>query len=108
MLLTHHPLPKNAQGKTFFDQRSGYSRLRRSFQQTIEDRRVGILSGDPGVGKTTAMRNRMGALPRPDYQVIYLCNTSGSPLDLYRALAGEIGIRPWHRRGELCVAAHAS
>lgn len=99
--LTHHPLPKNAQGKTFFDQGSGYGRLRRSFQQTIEDRTLGILSGDPGVGKTTAIRNLMGELPRPDYQVLYLCNTSGSPLDLYRAIAGEIGIRPSHRRGEL-------
>jgi type II secretory pathway predicted ATPase ExeA len=99
--LTHHPLPKSAQGKTFFDKAQGYGRLRRAFQQTIEDRTLGVLSGDPGVGKTTAIRNLIGELPRPDYQVIYLCNTSGSPLDLYRAIAGEIGVRPSHRRGEL-------
>jgi len=99
--LTHYPLPKNAQGKTFFDKGSGYGRLRRAFQQTVEDRTLGVLSGDPGVGKTTAIRNLIGELPRPDYQVIYLCNTSGSPLDLYRAIAAEIGVRPSHRRGEL-------
>jgi type II secretory pathway predicted ATPase ExeA len=99
--LTHYPLPKNAQGKTFFDKGTGYGRLRRAFQQTVDDRTLGVLSGDPGVGKTTAIRNLIGELPRPDYQVIYLCNTSGSPLDLYRAIAAEIGVRPSHRRGEL-------
>lgn len=99
--LTHHPLPKSANGKTFFDKSAGYVRLRRAFQQTIEDRTLGVLSGDPGVGKTTAIRNLIGELPRPDYQVIYLCNTSGSLIDLYRAIAGEIGVRPSHRRGEL-------
>lgn len=99
--LTRYPLPKNAQGKTFFDKGKGYARLRRGFQQTVEDRTVGLLSGDPGVGKTTAMRNLIDELPRPDYQVIYLCNTSGSPLDLYRAIAEEVGVRPSHRRGQL-------
>jgi len=99
--LTHYPLPKNAHGKTFFDKGAGYGRLRRAFRQTIDDRTFGVLSGEPGVGKTTAIRNLIAELPRPDYQVIYLCNTSGSPLDLYRAIATEIGVRPSHRRGEL-------
>ncbi len=99
--LTHYPLPKNAQGKSFFDKGAGHTRLRRAFQQTIEDRTLGVLSGEPGVGKTTAIRNLIAELPRPDYQVIYLCNTTGSPLDLYRSIAAEIGVRSSHRRGEL-------
>ena len=99
--LTHYPLPKNAQGKTCFDKGAGHGRLRRAFQQTIEDHTLGVLSGEPGVGKTTAIRNLISELPRPDFQPIYLCNTSGSPLDLYRAIAAEIGVRPSHRRGEL-------
>lgn len=99
--VTHYPLPKSAQGKTCFDKGSGYGRLKRAFQQTIDDRTLGVLSGEPGVGKTTAIRNLMAELPRPDYQVIYLCNTSGSPLDLYRGIAAEMGVRPSHRRGEL-------
>jgi Cdc6-like AAA superfamily ATPase len=99
--LTHYPLPKNAQGKTFYDKGSSYGRLRRALQQTIDDHTVGVLSGDPGVGKTTAIRNLIADLPKPDYQVLYLCNTSGSPLDLYRAIGGEIGVRPSHRRGQL-------
>lgn len=99
--LTHYPLPKGAQGRTFYDKSAGYSRLGRAFRQTVEDRTVGVLWGDPGVGKTSAIRNLIAELPRPDHQVLYLCNTSGSPLDLYRAIAGEIGVRPSHRRGQL-------
>lgn len=99
--LMHYPMPKNVQGKTFFDKSAGYGRLRRAFQQTVDDHTLGVLSGDPGVGKTSAIRNLIAELPRPDYQIIYLCNTSGSPLDLYRAIAAEIGVRPSHRRGEL-------
>lgn len=99
--LTHYPLPKSAQGKTFYDKGAGYGRLRRAFRQTVDDRTVGVLSGDPGVGKTSAIRNLIAELPRPDHQVLYLCNTSGSPLDLYRAIASEIGVRPSHRRGQL-------
>ncbi len=99
--LTHYPLPKNAQGKTFFDKGASYTRLRRAVRQTVEDRTVGVLWGDPGVGKTSAIRNLIAELPKPDYQVLYLCNTSGSPLDLYRTIAGEVGVRPSHRRGQL-------
>lgn len=99
--LTHFPLPKNAQGKTFYAEGTGYGRLRRAFRQTVDDHTVGVLWGDAGVGKTTAIRQLTSELPRPDYQVLYLCNTAGSPLDLYRSLAGELGVRSSHRRGQL-------
>ncbi len=33
--------------------------------------------------------------------MIYLCDTAVSPLDLYRTLATELGIRPSHRRAQL-------
>lgn len=35
--LSAHPLPKNAQGKSFFDKSPGYTRLRRAFRQLVED-----------------------------------------------------------------------
>ena len=62
---------------------------------------LGVLIGDVGVGKTSAIRNLLKGLPRPDYQVVYLCDTAVRPLDLYRQLAVEIGIRPSHRRAQL-------
>lgn len=99
--LTGYPLPKNAQGKTFYDKAAGYGRLQRCFQQLLDDPGLGILTAEAGVGKTTAIRNLCMPLPRPDYLVLYFCDTTVSPLDLYRSLATELGVRPSHRRGQL-------
>lgn len=99
--LTHYPLPKDAQGKTCYDKSAGYGRLARSFQQLIDDPGLGLLTSEAGVGKTTGIRNLCMALPRPDYLVLYYCDTTVSPLDLYRSLAAELGVKPSHRRGQL-------
>ena len=99
--LTGHPLPKDAQGKTFFDKSPGFKKLDRAFRQLIADPGVGVLTADAGVGKTAAMRHLCAPLPKPDYLILYLCDTAVAPLDLYRTLATELGIRPSHRRAEL-------
>jgi len=99
--LTGHPMPKNAQGKTFFDKTPNYDRLRRAFGRLADDPGLGMLTGDPGVGKTAAIRNLCAALPKPDHLVLYLCDTAVSPLDLYRTLAIDLGVKPSHRRADL-------
>jgi type II secretory pathway predicted ATPase ExeA len=99
--LTAHPLPRNAEGKTFFDKAPGYTKLERVFRELAQDPGLGVLTADAGVGKTAAMRNLCAQLPRPDYLVVYLCDTAVAPLDLYRTLATEIGVRPSHRRAQL-------
>jgi MSHA biogenesis protein MshM len=99
--LSGHPLPKNAQGQTFFDKGPGYKKLSRAFRQLVDDPGLGILTGEAGIGKTAAIRNLCGELPRPDHLVLYLCDTAVAPLDLYRTLATELGVRPSHRRSQL-------
>ena len=99
--LTGHPLPKDAQGKTFFDKAPGYKKLERAFRQLVEDPGLSVLTSDAGVGKTAAIRNLCAQLPRPDYLVLYLCDTAVAPLGLYRTLATEIGVQPSHRRAQL-------
>jgi type II secretory pathway predicted ATPase ExeA len=98
--LTGHPLPKDAQGKTFFDKSPGFKKLERAFRQLMADPGLGVLTADAGVGKTAALRHLCAQLPKPDYLVIYLCAAVGS-FDFYRALAPEFGLRPAHRRSEL-------
>jgi MSHA biogenesis protein MshM len=99
--LTGHPMPKNAQGKSFYEQTPNYQRLRRAFGLLLEEPGLGVLSGEPGVGKTAALRNLCAQLPKPDYLVVYQCDTAVAPLDLYRNLAVELGVRPSHRRALL-------
>ena len=97
--LTGHPLPKDAQGKTFFDKSPGFKKLERAFRQLVADPGLGVLTADAGVGKTAALRHLCAQLPKPDYLVLYFC--AAAPFDFYRALALEIGLRPAHRRAEL-------
>ena len=99
--LKGHPLPKDARGKTFFEDSDGYRRLSRAFVDLLDDRGLGVLTGAAGLGKTAALRNLCQALPSPDHRVIYLCDTAVAPLDMYRQLALEIGVRASHRRSQL-------
>ena len=101
--LTGHPLPKNAQGKTFFDKSPGYARLERAFHHLRDEPGLALVVGHSGNGKTAAVRNLCAQLPRPDHIVLYLCDTAVAPLDLYRTLATELGVRPSHRRAQLWV-----
>jgi len=99
--LRGHPLPKDAQGKTFFPETRGYRRLSRAFAEVLDDRGLAAVTGVAGVGKTVALRNLCLSLPNPDHRVIYLCDTAVAPLDMYRMLAIELGLRPSHRRSQL-------
>jgi type II secretory pathway predicted ATPase ExeA len=99
--LIHHPIPKDAQGKTFFDKAPCYVRLKRGFSRLLDDGGLGVMTAEAGVGKTASVRNLCSELPKPNYLVLYLCDTAVSPLDLYRTLAVELGVRPSHRRAQL-------
>ena len=98
--LTGHPLPKDAQGKTFFDKSPSFIKLERALRQLVADPGLGVLTADAGVGETAALRHLSAQLPKPDHLVLYLCAAVGS-FDFYRALALELGLRPAHRRSEL-------
>jgi type II secretory pathway predicted ATPase ExeA len=99
--LSGHPLPKNATGKTFFEKTPGYQRLKKRFTELVSEPGVGVLSADAGVGKTAAIRNLCAGLPKPNHFVLYICDTTVSPVDLYRTLALELGVKPSHRRSQL-------
>lgn len=98
--LTSHPFPQDACGRSFTTP-PGFERLERRFGMLAREPGLGVLTGDAGLGKTTAMRHLCAQLPRPDHQVLYFCDTQLSPLDFYRQLAREMGLRPSHRRAQL-------
>jgi general secretion pathway protein A len=99
--LTHRPLPRDACGPTFDDHGDDYARLARIFAWLSGEPGLGVLVGDPGTGKTTSIRHLCAHLPRPRYRVLYHCDTTLAPTGIYRALAGELGLKPHHRRSQL-------
>ena len=98
--LAHDIFPQDANQESFF-KAPGYARLEKRFELLARCPGLGVLVGDVGVGKTSAIRNLCAGLPRPDYHVLYLCDTAISPVELYRQLAQELGVRPSHRRGQV-------
>ncbi len=99
--LSHLPLPRDACGATFYDQGDDFARFARVFRWLSDEPGLGLLVGDPGVGKTATIRHLCAQLSRPRHRVLYLCDSTLSPTGIYRALAGELGLRPHHRRGQL-------
>jgi MSHA biogenesis protein MshM len=71
------------------------------FQWLLHSPGIGLLTGEPGVGKTAALRHAANTLNPHRYQVIYLAETEFGRIDLYRSLARALGLEPAYRRAEL-------
>ena len=91
------PLPRGAAGESFFEGDPHYQRLARTFAWLAAEPGIGVVTGEPGVGKSSAMRHLCRALPDSEHRVVYLCDCAVKPLDLYRMLAAELGLRPGPR-----------
>jgi type II secretory pathway predicted ATPase ExeA len=96
-----HPLPKNACGKTFYPGGERFSRLSRVFHWLACEPGLATLTGEAGVGKTAALRHLCASLPKPEHQILYICDTNVTAASVYRNLAAELGLRPAYRRDTL-------
>ncbi len=96
--MTHTPLSK--QTASFWD--DGFlSQLQKRFDWLLQSPGVGLLTGEPGVGKTAWLRTMTNALNPHRYQVIYTSDTDFGRLDIYRQLALAFGLEPAFRRAML-------
>lgn len=99
--LRAHPLPKNACGKTFYAGGERFARLSRVFHWLACEPGLATLTGEAGVGKTAALRHLCAGLPKPEHQILYICDTNVTAAAIYRNLAAELGLRPAYRRDTL-------
>jgi general secretion pathway protein A len=53
---------------------------------------VAVLTGEIGSGKSTGLRYVMGGLHPSEHRIIYVTASSGSILELYRQILGELGV----------------
>jgi len=96
--LTAHPMDKAAT-KLWDD--GSITHLTEQFQWLLESPGIGLLTGEPGVGKTAALRSITAKLNPHRYQVIYTAETDFGRLDIYRSLAVALGLEPAYRRANL-------
>lgn len=99
--LSHDPLPRNASGKTCFVDADDLRDVSQHFHWLAAEPGLGLLTGEPGLGKTTLLRHLCDSLPRPEHKIIYICDTAATPVAVYRNLAVELGLQPQYRRDAL-------
>jgi MSHA biogenesis protein MshM len=97
--LRHTPLGKDS---TELWDDGALATLRERFVGLLNRPGIGMLTGDPGAGKTSAVRQVVATTVNPHrHKVVYLCETDFGRLDLYRSLAQSLGLDPPHRRASL-------
>ena len=75
--------------------------LKQRFNWLLQSPGVGLLTGEPGVGKTAALRSLAAGLNPHRYQVLYQAETDFGRFDIYRGLARALGVEPSYRRAQL-------
>lgn len=96
--LTHEPLGK---GTTDLWDDGHLTQLRERFQWLLDSPGLGLLTGEPGVGKSAALRHVCATLNPHRYQIIYLAETDFGRNDIYRGLALALGLEAAYRRSQV-------
>ena len=75
--------------------------LKERFNWLLQSPGIGLITGEPGVGKTAALRSLTAGLNPHRYQVLYQAETDFGRFDIYRGLARALGVEPSYRRAQL-------
>ena len=96
--LRHSPLGKDI-SEPWDD--GALTQLTERFNWLLQSPGIGLITGEPGVGKTAALRSITRTLNPHRYQLIYQAETDFGRTDIYRGLARALGIEPGYRRAQL-------
>lgn len=96
--LEFNPFIKNSKDILF--EGSEYKEAIFRLDYLAKTRGFGLLTGSPGRGKTTAVRNWSKKLNPSLYKVVYSSLSTVTVNDFYRAMASALGTQPSHRKTE--------
>jgi MSHA biogenesis protein MshM len=96
--LKHIPLAKDASSLWMNESLTAF---KERFIHLLHAPGVGLITGEPGVGKTALLRTITQELNPHQYQVFYLSETQFTSFDIYRQLATSLGLVPHHRYSQL-------
>ena len=96
--LTHAPLGKDLNQLWDSGQIEG---LKQQFTWLLQSPGIGLLTAEPGLGKTAALRHITRGLNPQQHQVFYIAETDFGRLDFYRQMAILFGLTPSFRRAQL-------
>jgi type II secretory pathway predicted ATPase ExeA len=98
---TEDPFGKNVAGEHLFKHHQ-IEELRTVIQSAIRKQAMALVTGPPGVGKTTAVRSVTDELPSHKYSAVYLGQDQSS-VNVLRRFAHCLGIQPKPYRTRLAM-----
>ena len=89
--LTRHPFSNEIDVDDLYPSRS-MTELEMRLGYLFDLRGIGLVTGEPGSGKTTVTRRVTSALNKGLYRVVYVPLSTGNVMDLYKSIAWALGL----------------
>lgn len=91
--LEFNPFDKDIETKYAFET-DDFKILKNRLEFVKENKTMALITGNPGMGKTFALRNFLNELNSNLYKVVYICMSTITTYEFYRQLCFELGIEP--------------
>ncbi|RLQ12679.1 ATP-binding protein, partial [Geobacillus stearothermophilus] len=98
--LSREPFAKETDPSEAY-QGASFQEALRALEYVKRTRGIGLLIGEPGAGKTFALRALKESLKPSWYHVVYFPLSTGGVMDFYRGLALGLGEEPTYRKVNL-------
>ena len=103
--LTRHPFSKELVPEELFVSQAGRE-LEVRLGHLLELRGIGLVTGEAGSGKTTLCRKVVSGLHTGLYRVFYVPLSTGNVMDMYKAIAWQLGLPVERNRASAYRAIH--
>lgn len=90
--------PYTKSQKSFLIETSQYREVISRLNYLDQVKGFGLITGQPGMGKTTAIRNWARSLNPAAYKVVYISLSTLTVMEFYRMIAEELGYEPRFRK----------
>ena len=95
--LEYNPFIKNNCDRFIFDS-SDLKEVNYKLDYLFRTKGIGIITGNPGSGKTTSLRNYVKKLNKALYKVIYISMTTITDIEFYKTLISSFGYESKYRK----------
>ena len=91
--LEFNPFDKTIETKYAYET-DDFKILRNRLEFVKDNKTIALITGNPGMGKTFAIRTFLNSLNSNIYKVIYICMSTVTTYEFYKQLCYELGIEP--------------